>query len=302
MKIKTWLISAVLISLLSSCDDGDIIVTSFDFEEQDLQFCGGESNIVFFKINNESQESIALNISGSSEIFLNEDIAPINLSSTNFVTYRKFNNDIDASYFCSSIPPSSPQVTIEFLAESGLATFNNILVLDDRDGLPEEDELNEDTDCDGIPNYYDFDDDGDNVPTSDELYASAEDQKNNIFKNTDGDNIPDYLDNDDDGDGILTINESTDDNLSPLDDMNDPDSALPDFLNPNSAITGTTNEEYINHTVFFTSTVEVLLTNLVLTSPGETINQSTLNLGAVTNVLNDSDIFPTIFVPTSDCQ
>jgi hypothetical protein len=133
MKFNIWLISTVILSVFSSCDDGDLIITSFDFEDQTLQICGGETAVVFFKINNDAQESIALNIAGSSEIFLQETIADINLSTSNFVTYRKFNGDVDNSYFCASIPPVAPIVSVEYLAESGIATLNNTLVLDDQD-------------------------------------------------------------------------------------------------------------------------------------------------------------------------
>jgi len=301
MKFKIWIISAILISLFSSCDDGDIIVTSFDFEEQSLELCGGETSIVFFKINNEAQESIALNLTSTSEIFLQEDITPITLSATNFVTYRKFNGDVDASYFCASVPPVTPQVNLEYLAESGVAVLNNTLTLDDNDGLPEELEriivggFLLDTDNDGIPNYFDLDDDGDNVPTILELFASDEDEANNIYKDTDNDGIPDYLDNDDDGDGILTINESTDGDNNPLNDVNDDTSGLPDFLNENVAIDGFTIEEYITHTVTRNATVELILTDLVLTNDAETIIQETLDMGVIANVINDTATLTPIF-------
>ena len=51
-----------------------------------------------------------------------------------------------------------------------------------------------DTDQDGLPDYLDPDDDGDGVPTADEVGRG----------DTDGDGAPDYLDIDDDGDGLAT--------------------------------------------------------------------------------------------------
>jgi hypothetical protein len=68
-----------------------------------------------------------------------------------------------------------------------------------------------DTDADGRPNYLDPDDDGDGVPTTNELGASAM-----MATNTDAmvpagegtaDTIPNWLDVDDDGDGIPTAAE-----------------------------------------------------------------------------------------------
>ena len=308
MKIKIWLISAVLISALTSCDDGDLIVTSFDFEDQNLEFCGGESSFVFYKINNDAQESIALNIAIVSEIFLEEEIAPINLSSTNFVSYRKFNGDVDASYFCSSIPPVSPQVSTEYLAESGIAILTNTLVLDDQDRVPKEMEFDDgiggllDTDLDGIPNYYDSDDDGDNVPTTAELSTEPDpdgDDGNPLtpIKDTDLDGIPDYLDKDDDGDGIDTINESTDGDNNPLNDMNDPmNPATSDFLNNDITISGATITTFISHSYTRNSSVLIVLSNLVLTNEDETIIQESLNLGTKTDVINDTFTFTPIFV------
>ncbi len=55
-----------------------------------------------------------------------------------------------------------------------------------------------DTDGDGIINVLDDDDDGDSIPTLEEL-ANGD---------TDSDGIPDYLDDDDDNDGVLTINDN----------------------------------------------------------------------------------------------
>ena len=304
MKFKIWIISAVILSVFSSCDDGDLIVTSFDFETQTLEICGGETALVFFKINNAAQESIALNIAGSSEIFLQETIADINLSTSNFVTYRKFNGDVDASYFCASIPPVAPQVSVEYLAESGVATLNNTLVLDDQDGIPEALELSAiegttlDTDNDTIPNYYDLDDDGDNVPTILEIFASNDDGDDNPLtpiKDTDGDGTPDYLDPDDDGDGILTRNESTDGNIDPTDDFNDDTSGLPDFLNAAIAIEGFEIEEYIEHFVKRNASVVVILSDLVLTNEAETIVQESLNMGTIPNVIDHTALLTTIF-------
>jgi hypothetical protein len=65
---------------------------------------------------------------------------------------------------------------------------------DDGDGVPTIDEVG-DTDGDGVPDSLDDDDDGDGVPTLDEV------------GDMDGDGVPDSLDDDDDGDGVPTIDE-----------------------------------------------------------------------------------------------
>jgi hypothetical protein len=81
----------------------------------------------------------------------------------------------------------------------------------DMDRVPDCLDGTADLDRDGRPNYLDPDDDGDGVPTTNELGASA-----TMASNTDAavppgqgtaDAIPDWLDPDDDGDGLLTLDE-----------------------------------------------------------------------------------------------
>jgi len=54
------------IALLNSCDDGEIIVTNFDFEDSTVQFCEGPNRNVFYSINNNDVfESISLEFSNN---------------------------------------------------------------------------------------------------------------------------------------------------------------------------------------------------------------------------------------------
>lgn len=62
----------------------------------------------------------------------------------------------------------------------------------------------DDTDGDGIPNYLDTDDDGDCMPTVDEIALNGRDF------DLDGDGIPNYLDWDDNGDGIPSCDQMLD--------------------------------------------------------------------------------------------
>jgi parallel beta-helix repeat protein len=61
------------------------------------------------------------------------------------------------------------------------------------------------TDQDSKPNYWDSDDDGDGIPTSQEVADPNGDGKPADAIDTDGDGQPNYLDADDDGDGKPTI-------------------------------------------------------------------------------------------------
>jgi len=116
----------------------------------------------------------------------------------------------------------------------------------DNDGVIDSDEdingngdlEDDDTDDDGIPNYLDSDDDGDNVETIDEITLISERSSNNTihqFIDTDEDSIENYLDEDDDGDNILTIDEDYNNNGDPTDDDTNTN-GIPDYLESSVAL------------------------------------------------------------------
>lgn len=265
-------------SLFIACNDGDIIVTSFDFDDSDLENCGEIGDYVFFKINNDAQESLSLKLNATDSIFWKNDTFSYTLDgTTKFVNYRKYDADVTSSYFCNSVPPVTPLVTIEYLGTAGTASIITTVTRDDTDDI-EETNLTLDTDGDGIPNYYDFDDDGDNIPTAAEL---GDDPLNP--RDSDGDGIPDYLDDDDDNDLVLTRNEDLNQNLNPLDDITDP-SGIPDYLNPD-VTTETIVNRYRIHTYDLSSDIYVQVLDVVLINSEEQINQEVLDFGEITDVL-----------------
>ncbi len=271
---------------LQSCDDGDIIITTFNFDDAELKSCGTSGNHVFYKVNPEAFESLSLKlgvtdslyrIAGAKEYLLN--------GTSNFANYRTYDGALGTTYFCSSIPPTSPKVTVDYFAASGTAEFTTIFSYDDNDGVPTEKEFEGDTDGDGFPDLYDEDDDGDNVPTALELDVQNEDGDDDPLTNpldTDEDGIPDYLDPDDDNDGVLTRNEDKDMDLNPRNDVTDPNVGA-DYLNPAVADTYEVNE-YALHEYTIRKSVKIVLYNLVLISGEEEITLETLNMGTLNNV------------------
>ena len=106
-----------------ACDDGDVIFTSFDFEDIDLQHCGDVGDYVFFKINNENRESLSLQIRAQDSILHVADTVVYTIDeTTNRLFYRKYDGDIENNYFCNAIPATSPQVTEEYISSAGEAT------------------------------------------------------------------------------------------------------------------------------------------------------------------------------------
>lgn len=263
---KIYLFSLVILSLFFSCDDGNIITTTFDFDEEtSLSLCQqGDVNVLHF-IDPETNEAISFKFSGEDFDGTFDGLEPsqtvtLNINATNQIVYRRLSASANGNtYFCQQIPPSTPQVIEEFVSTTGGTATLEINALfglvneqddDDGDGVSNLLEdlngdgnlFNDDTDDDGIPDFLDTDDDNDNVPTeSEELEADEEDEIvveiNGVFYvDTDGDSIPNFRDNDDDGDGVLTLNEDLNvcidpENpaLNPTNDLNE--EGLANYLN-----------------------------------------------------------------------
>ena len=288
IKMKKLVLLIFIPLLFQGCNDGDIIVTNFDFEDAQLQQCGDTSNVVFFKINPQVNESISLLIPTSQELFIETGTQTFNLSSTgSIVNYRGFDDSVTSSYFCNPVPATSPGVVLEYIGTSGIARLISETTLDDFDGIDfvNSDDLSQegfgDFDGDGIPNYHDFDDDGDNVLTSQEI---GEDPLNP--RDTDLDGMPDYLDPDDDNDGVLTINEDIDQNLNPADDIATP-GGLPNYLDPDIT-TSVVIEAYKEHLYNRTSDGTIIIDNLVLVSTQEQIIIQTYTLGVIEQIRNET--------------
>ena len=108
--------------LFQSCDDGDIIVTTFNFENVALKTCGDVGNYVFYKENSQEFESLSLRLGTTDSIYKTADTLIYDLASNiNYVNYRSYNGPLGNNYFCSSIPPTSPTVEVDYLAVSGRA-------------------------------------------------------------------------------------------------------------------------------------------------------------------------------------
>jgi len=116
---------------------------------------------------------------------------------------------LNPSNDCEACVPGSSTLAYSYFASSTCDS--------DMDSILDVDELPEDTDTDGTPNYLDPDDDGDGVPTATEAPLG----------DTDDDGTPDYLDTDDDGDGLLTMDERPDGA-----DRDTNDDGTPDYLDP----------------------------------------------------------------------
>ena len=286
--MRISLLGCLFLLFCIACDDGDIIVNTFDFDGTELQDCGDADGYLFYKINVNGNESLSLKLAQGDDVFFQDDTLNIVLNATsNVVNYRIFDAQVTNAYFCDNVPPTEPNVNIEYIANNGTGVLIVSTTRDDNDGLSTELEgMVNDTDGDGLLDFFDFDDDGDNVPTLLELDTEDADGDNNPLtnpKDTDGDGIPDHLDPDDDGDGVLTRYESSGD-LDPTNDITDT-TVGPDYINPAVAIE-TVVDAYRSHSYDFISDAALTLHDLVLINGEEQIIKEFFDMGNVDEIIN----------------
>lgn len=130
MKLKLTLITMFnrllailfLTILFNGCDDGDVILSNFNFENAELKTCGDVGNYVFYKENPQVFESLSLRLGTTDSIYNTEGEKIYELgSNTNFVNYRSYDGALGSNYFCNSVPPTSPKVIADYLGVSGTA-------------------------------------------------------------------------------------------------------------------------------------------------------------------------------------
>lgn len=297
MRSKLFLaLISICLSSICSCDDGDVITVELDFEE--TFYACGETDLVFYKTKEDPSESLSLKITDLTiEELLEVDEDNIyeetfSISATNPFNYITYSDtELPDDLFCNDIPLSSVTITQDIESTDGTVVIKTVLTEDDDDGIPAElEDINgngnledDDTDGDGIPNYLDVDDDGDNILTEDEAADPDGDGDLSDAQDTDNDGIPDYLDKDDDGDGVDTRdeeNDSTDQN--PANDITNSEVGA-DYLNPDIANTVTASK-YRAHNISLTYTITLTISNIDLTI----ISLDVLDFGVL-----DSSIIPT---------
>ena len=120
--MKQILIILFLSIFFQACNDGDIIVNTFNFNDVPLKTCGDVGNYVFYKENTQAYESLSLRLGTSDSLYKTQGTKIYELAdNTNYVNYRSYDGPLGNNYFCSSIPPTSPTVEVNYLAVSGRA-------------------------------------------------------------------------------------------------------------------------------------------------------------------------------------
>jgi len=121
----------LLLMVISSCDDGDVEVESFDFSNANSVTCGsGTQDFFIYKISGNEVLLIELD---ENTIFLNqvtEEGLPrtVEIPTLAKVIYRLYDAAVQPSTLCSVIPPSTPKVLQEWTATGGTIEITTNIV------------------------------------------------------------------------------------------------------------------------------------------------------------------------------
>ena len=101
--------------LLNSCDDGNLVQESIDFEDGTIQNCS--SNDILYKIND--KEALIIEIPDTS-FGTDPTTTSLTISETsNRVVYRFYNGTVATDNICETIQPATPIVLDQWTAKSG---------------------------------------------------------------------------------------------------------------------------------------------------------------------------------------
>lgn len=291
-------------AFLFTCDDGDIINITLEFDEE-LERCDDFEDVyLLYDSREDPNESLTLILPKPTYDYLFTTATPadtpeqFNVSGGVQFNYRIYNKVLQDEVLCSVLSDPDLVVLEDYQADSAAMVEVTVSIEDDdNDGIPSTDEdLNgngdfddDDFDGDGIANYLDEDDDNDNVLTINE--DDDDDNDDNPFtdmRDTDGDGNPDYLDMDDDGDGIDTRLEDENENNNPLDDFEETSSLpnTPRFLD-NTAAEGynPANIDFINNE--YTRSVRTIFT--ITNANLGPINSTVINFGTYKSSITIND-------------
>lgn len=113
---------------LVSCNDGDFDVPEFEFE--DTVYSCGENRLFYIASSADTETMIMTLLNG--EIGTEVGTVPYSInSSSREVVYRLFNEGVTSDYFCQAIPPTTPDVVKELVAESGTITITTTEIIEE---------------------------------------------------------------------------------------------------------------------------------------------------------------------------
>jgi len=114
-----------------SCNDGDLDISSFEFEDQ-VSICGTTQYTLYRLSTGEQREALIVTLTNQ-QIRKDEDIVvPVSVTENGdyTVTYRLFEDQVTSDYFCAAVPPVEPKVQKDWRGVSGTIVIENQPVYD----------------------------------------------------------------------------------------------------------------------------------------------------------------------------
>ena len=123
IKMKRIIGLLIFTLCLNSCDDGDLIQEDISFDTVGVQQCA--SNSLLYKV--KDSEALIFNATGIN--FPTETTTQtLNVSESNRLIYRFYNNNVTSATICDAIPPAIPVVTDQWSATGGKIIINTTAV------------------------------------------------------------------------------------------------------------------------------------------------------------------------------
>lgn len=130
IKMKRILSLLAFSLLLNSCDDGNLTQEDISFDTVPVQNC--TTNQLLYKL--KDNEALIFEATGIT-FPVETSTQTLDISESNRVIYRFYNNTVTRATICESIPPASPIVTDQWLASGGkiVITTKAIKKTDEKD-------------------------------------------------------------------------------------------------------------------------------------------------------------------------
>jgi hypothetical protein len=118
------ILATLFIALSLSCNDGNFVIASFEFEEK-VNYCG--QYLLYRLSTNGNKETLMVTLT-TQQIQNSDDlVAPVPITANGLytVTYRIFDEGVSSSYFCALVPPTEPITLDNWVGVDGTIFVQN---------------------------------------------------------------------------------------------------------------------------------------------------------------------------------
>jgi len=113
--------------LLHSCDDGDIVVETINFDNITAVKCANKQ--IVYKIRDDQTLQINLTTDEYNRLFINEPGTRfIPISNSNTVRYRFYNGTVSQDNICNDLQPATPTIISEWIGANGQISVTTTVI------------------------------------------------------------------------------------------------------------------------------------------------------------------------------